>query len=890
MTDQLIQALEAYTQGRYEEAMQQFASLASENSQDAQMRILLGAAYREAGYLEAAKIQFQEVLKLAEDPRLADCARASLAQLEGGITKNLNQNGGAANYIQNQPSLKPALLQSVIDAVKVTQPAVLAPQRVPSQSRLVLDRDLETRNKLEGEQELAALGSAVNQMADQLQSLLRKREVEADRARLLVEINSRIRESLDSDDIFGTAVNESRQVLQADRVLIYSFDSEWNGTVVAESVGHNWPSALGAEILDPCFRDQYVVPYQNGRISVTENIFTAGLTECHLKQLEPFAVKANLVVPILTDGQLHGLLIAHQCSGPRVWKDTELDFFKQVAVQVGYALSQATLLTQVEQARRLAESAAQEQRQQKEAEARRAQSFADMTLQILQSLNLEDILNVAVNQVQTALQTERVFIYRFDPDWSGTIIAEAVATGFPSCLSVRVTDTYFTDSNEGVELYRKGRIFAINDIYTSGIAECHIQLYERLSIKANLIAPIVIRDQLLGLICAQQCSGPRVWQETEIKWLRQVATQVGVALEQANLLTQVEQARQVAETISQEQRQQKETLQHQLIELLSDIEAAASGDLSVRAEITGNEIGTVADFFNAIIENLRQIVVQVKQAATQVNTSLGSNQVSIRHLADEALHQAEETTRTLDSVERMTQSIQAVAESARQAASVARTASTSAEAGGIAMDSTVRSILNLRETVAETAKKVKRLGESSQQISKVVLLIKEIALQTNLLSINASIEAARAGEEGRGFAVVAEEVGALAARSVTATKEIEQIVENIQLETSEVVKAMELGTVQVVEGTRIVEDAKQSLGQILTVSYQIDELVQSISGATVSQAQSSQAVTQLMQEIAAVSQRTSDTSRQVSDSLRQTVEVAQQLQASVDMFKVDSVN
>jgi twitching motility protein PilJ len=194
--------------------------------------------------------------------------------------------------------------------------------------------------------------------------------------------------------------------------------------------------------------------------------------------------------------------------------------------------------------------------------------------------------------------------------------------------------------------------------------------------------------------------------------------------------------------------------------------------------------------------------------------------------------------------------------------------------------------LQLRETVAETAKKVKRLGESSQQISKAVSLINQIALQTNLLAINASIEAARAGEEGRGFAVVAEEVGQLAAQSATATKEIEQIVEAIQQETSAVVEAMEVGTAQVVQGTRLVEKTKQSLGKIVDVSRQIDDLLQSISQATVSQADTSKSVTQLMQEIAKVSQKTSDSSRQVSSSLQGTVEVTKQLKESVGTFKV----
>ena len=166
-------------------------------------------------------------------------------------------------------------------------------------------------------------------------------------------------------------------------------------------------------------------------------------------------------------------------------------------------------------------------------------------------------------------------------------------------------------------------------------------------------------------------------------------------------------------------------------------------------------------------------------------------------------------------------------------------------------------------------------------------MINQIALKTNLLAVNASIEAARAGEEGRGFAVVAEEVGQLAAQSALATKEIEQIVEAIQRETREVVSAMELGTTQVVEGTKLVEQTKGSLQQIVTVSGQIDELLQSISKATVSQTASSQKVTQLMEAIAQVSEKTSETSSLVSSNLQETVSVAQKLQTSVETFKVD---
>jgi methyl-accepting chemotaxis protein len=195
--------------------------------------------------------------------------------------------------------------------------------------------------------------------------------------------------------------------------------------------------------------------------------------------------------------------------------------------------------------------------------------------------------------------------------------------------------------------------------------------------------------------------------------------------------------------------------------------------------------------------------------------------------------------------------------------------------------------MNLRETVVETANKVKHLGESSHQISKVVSLINQIALQTNLLAVNAGIESVRAGEERHSFGIVAKEVGELAIRCAAATQEIEEIVENILVETTQVVEAMELGTSQVIEGSEFVEDTKQSLVQILEVSHQIEQLVESISVATGSQAKTSQEVTNLMKNMAEVSERTSKYSEEISSSLQQTVEIAQQLQASVEVFKVD---
>jgi twitching motility protein PilJ len=342
-----------------------------------------------------------------------------------------------------------------------------------------------------------------------------------------------------------------------------------------------------------------------------------------------------------------------------------------------------------------------------------------------------------------------------------------------------------------------------------------------------------------------------------------------------------------AQRKAQEQEQAKEDLQRQVIRLLDDVEGAARGDLTVQAEVTADVLGAVADSFNLTIQNLREIVEQVSVAARQVSKGSTENESFARSLSADALRQAEELAVTLNSVQVMTDSIQRVAESAREAEEVARSASSTALKGGESVERTVAGILEIRETVAETTRKVKRLAESSQEISKIVALISQIASRTNLLALNASIEAARAGEAGRGFAIVADEVRQLADRAAKASKEIEQIVLQIQGETGSVMTAMEEGTQQVIEGTRLAEQAKRSLEDIIQVSNRIDVLVRSITADTVEQTETSRAVAQVMQSVELTAQETSQEAQRVSGSLQNLVGVARDLLTSVERFKVE---
>ncbi|MGF1513645.1 MAG: methyl-accepting chemotaxis protein [Elainellaceae cyanobacterium] len=768
-----------------------------------------------------------------------------------------------------------ALAADVVLATLLGRSIVTPITRLRSAATRFSRGDRRARADVYSKDEIGQLANTFNQLASHIElresTLIteRQRQTEAiELSRNLSELTLRIRRTLDFDTILSTAVEGVRELLNVDRALVYRFTPDLKtGYVAVESVGRGWKRAKGQLNDEPMTQDA-LERYYDGLVAVRNDAGREQQGEGYFNFSDELEVKADMVAPVLVGDELIALLCVHQCSIPRAWETKEKELLLQVSTQVGYALRQAQFL------------------EQQEIAAERERTLNEIVSEMRSSLDKAEIHEAVVTQTRKALQSDRVGVYIFDENWSGTFVAESVNDKYPSALGTEITDPCFADSY--VEKYRQGRVQATPNIQEAGLTECHMKQLAPFEVKANLVAPILSNERLIGLLIAHQCAAPRNWADDEIGLFRQIALQLGFALEQSDLFAQREQAQREAEALSKEQQQRAETLQKQLVTLLSEVEGAVGGDLTVRAEVTADEIGIVADFFNSIVESLRQVVVNVKDAAVQVNSSLGENKGAIGELAEAALKQAEDTTRTLDSVEQMTQSIQAVATNAQQAALVARQASDTAASGEAAIDSTVANILNLRDTISETAKKVKRLGESSQQISKVVSLINQIALQTNLLAINAGIEAARAGEEGQGFAVVAEEVGELAARSATATQEIEKIVETIQLETSQVVSAMEDSTAQVVEGTHLVEGAKRSLNQILEVSQQIDQLVQSISAATVSQAETSEAVSQLMRQVVDVSEQTSASSREVSQSIQDTVDIAQELQVSVGTFKVGS--
>ncbi len=507
----------------------------------------------------------------------------------------------------------------------------------------------------------------------------------------------------------------------------------------------------------------------------------------------------------------------------------------------------------------------------------RSRVLQGITYDISKAVDVQQILQTAVESSKAVLGADRVIYHRFDADWRGKIIAEAVDEQFPTALGAEINDPCFAQGY--AEKYQQGEVKAIANIFQAGLHDCHLKMLEPFAVVASLVTPVVGTNRLAGLLIAHQCSEPRTWQQDEINLLSQIAEQVGRTIEKIELLEQ-------QQRLQEQERAAKENLQRRALELLIEVDPVSQGDLTVQVKVQEDEIGTIGDSYNATIESLRKLVSQVKTAAIQVSTTTSDKDRSIKELSTGATAQKKEINTALERIQGITDSIQAVANNAKAAKLAMLKSAETVKAGDDAMNQTVAGFQEIRDTVAATAKKVKRLGESSQKISKVVNVISNFADQTNLLALNASIEAAHAGEEGRGFAVVADEVRSLARQSAEATAEIEALVAEIQSETNEVVAAMEAGTEQVVTGTKLVDRTRLSLIQIADVSQEINQLVGDIAAATVAQSQDSELVSQTMLDVAAISSKTAAEVGEVSASFQDLLLVAQQLQNSVAKFKV----
>ena len=714
----------------------------------------------------------------------------------------------------------------------------------------------------------------------------------------------KLRLSKDEQAVWQIATDKGREILDVDRVAIYRFNPDWSGSFVADSVASGWTSLLK---IIPFIEDTFLQNtkggrYKNGETFQVEDIYTQGHKECHIELLEQMQARAYALAPIFVadsdmfgSKRLWGIIGCYQNDKARRWQEFEVETLRQLGLQVGVAMQQISYTITLQRQSELDKSSSK------------------ISEKIRKAKNVDEVFEVTTEEVRKALDVDRAIVYQFNEDFTGQVVAETFSGDWVSLLvaqesngdisssrtenaqcvlrkwatdDITDTDTYM-EKTKGGRYTSEGKKYTIVDnIYTQKFPECYIKSLEKYQAKAYIIAPIFQDEKLWGLLGVYQNSGARNWQTMEAEQIAQLASQLGIAIQQIGYYEQLRiQSENLAETVARE-KAAREELQKQALDILKTVRPAFSGDLTVRAKVTESEIGTVAGAYNTTLDSLKDIVEQVQAAASQVTETTGSSSSAIKGLSLQSERQLMELQEALDRVQSMIEASTVTTENAQKVEVAIEQANQTVMTGDQAMNNTVDSIVSIRETVADAGKRVKRLSDSSQKISKVVSLISSFATQTNLLALNAALEATRAGEYGKGFAVVADEVRNLSLQSTEATTEIEKLVREIQEETQEVAAAMEAGVEQVAEGTNLVNHTRDSLNEIVIATAEIKELVQGITSAANVQTQEAASVTQVMGQVAEIANETSQDSGKISISFEQLEQLAQNLQASVSQFKV----
>lgn len=345
-----------------------------------------------------------------------------------------------------------------------------------------------------------------------------------------------------------------------------------------------------------------------------------------------------------------------------------------------------------------------------------------------------------------------------------------------------------------------------------------------------------------------------------------------------------ENSRQLTENSAIEQHNQDAILR-----LLDELEGLSRGDLTTHVTVSEAFTGAIADSINFTIEQLRQLVISIHAASREILQGSENSHATALHLAEAAQRQASEINTASASISQMAASIEQVSSHAAQSSQVAERSVAIANSGAEAVTRTMHGMMMIREQIQSSAKRIKRLGESSQEIGDFLALINDIADQTNILALNAAIQASMAGEAGRGFAVVADEVQRLAERSSAATRQIEALVRTIQSDTNEAVLSMEETTSEVVHGSQLAQEAGVALDGIKEVSTNLAQLIANISCAAQNQSHSAAEVARTMGAIQEITTQTATGAEATGKAVGDLSALAHRLRQSVDGFTLPAV-
>lgn len=628
---------------------------------------------------------------------------------------------------------------------------------------------------------------------------------------LLQELIIYLGQSKEQSDLLDKTTKEARRILDCDRVVVYNLTSKNYAEIIAESVAPGWTKINGQVIQDFCQESQYQKQYEQGLVRSSNNINEAELSSWQLNQLTKLGVKANLVAPILVEGQIFGLLIGHYCREYHTWELAEIDFLKQLAIQVGLELERTQLI---------AERDLLKERSQTEKEW--TEFFTQAVQYIHQSLTEKDILDTSVEEVRRVLDCDRVVIYGLNEKSYGEVIAESVALGWTKVNGIVIDDPCF--EVKYLEQYQNGRVRAIDNIHEAKLTDCYRQQLEELEVKANLVTPILNEGKIFGLLVAHQCSHPREWKQYEIRWSTQISTQIGFALDNAQLLRQLEQSSQVADYLFNQHNQQKAAFKQQLI-------ATLSNSINSYENLTESALSQS--------ESLLEVLHQIEKISDIVkNQAIDLEQVQIQKQQDSL-------------------KLQAIQKS---------------------IDLTSDGIVSLQYSVQEANSKMNYLSHSSQTMLQTVHLVQNLVKKIVQQSLNITITIGRTeSAEQESIIKLTDKLLSTVQELYKASAQVNPLLSLIDTEVVQSKLAMESAIDMAIDNTKIIQNSQRKLNQIISNNADSNFILEQFVHASQKQTKIAASTVKPVSQIVNLAHLISQYTKAITESFNQLLRLTQQL-------------